>query len=1030
MNPIKTFVSKPVFTSMLIMVLVVFGLYAYPSIGVDQLPNIDVPVVTITTILAGADPETIERNVSDPIEEAVNSIAGVETLQSFSVENASRVVVRFKLERDIDIAAQDVRDKVQGVLSKLPADIRTPLVEKLELNGAPVVTLAMTGTLPVEKMTQLAEEVVKPNLQQVNGVGAVDVVGGRKREVSIIVDPVRLRAFGLTATDIRDLVRAQHIDVPAGHTTEPGLERPVRLSAEASGIDALRDLIVGNAMGPPIHLRDVAEVVDGPAEARSMARKDGQPAIGLDVRKQSGANTVEVSAGVLANLDKIRKGLPQGVSLELVNDGSSFIRKSMSSVKEDLLLGGIFAVLVVLVFLRNWRSTLISAVALPVSVIGTFAVMAALNFTFNTVTMIALTLSIGLLIDDAIVVIENIVRHMEGGEKPADAAVKGTSEISLAVLAVTMAIIAVFVPVAFMRGIVGKIFYQFGVTVVAAVAISYVVSVTLTPTFAARVLRVSHEPGTVSRTIERVLLGIESAYRRLLSWVLRRRAVTVVLTIALLCATVATATKLKFTMMGKTDNSELKVAVEMPMGSRVEDTVRQLVSISNQAAKIPGVQSTFLTAGAGTDQEVNKGEVRVKLVPMSERTYSQTAVQDYLRKTLVVEPGVTMAVSDVNALIGGGLGRTQEVQFNVRGTDWNEVQKGAEKVRQFMLSSPQFKDVDLTYRSGKPQLEVVMDRDRASALGVPAAQVGATLRALMGGDKIADYRDGSDTFEIKMKLPADVLADPDAIAALQVRTMTRQLVEVRNIGSVRPGQGPSRIERQSQLRQITLVADLRNCSLSEAMGMLNGFVSRELPAGIQADFGGSGGELGNTMSAFALALLLGIVLVYIILAMQFESLVLPLSIMMALPLAVIGAIGALLVAREYMSVFTMIGILMLMGLVTKNGILLIEFTNQLRKQGRSTLEALMEAGPIRLRPILMTTVAMIAGMIPVAIARGEGAELRNSMAIAVIGGLVTSTFLTLAVVPVAYSLLDSLTSRLSSAKRSEAPCPVRKEALT
>jgi HAE1 family hydrophobic/amphiphilic exporter-1 len=1006
-SPIATFIRRPVFTGMLVLAVVVFGVFAYPKIGVDQFPDVEFPIVTVTTVLPGADPESIERNVTKPLEEALNTLPGLDTLRSINVENVSQIIIRFDLDRKVDVAAQDVRDRVQATLSKLPREIQTPVVQKLDIGAAPVAILAFSAPAPIERLTQLADDVVKPAIQQIQGVGSLDVIGGRKREITVMLDPAALKGFGLAPSDVVAALRAQSIDVPGGRTLEVGVERTVKLSAEARSVAALRAMVVASPGGTPVRLGEVAQVIDGPAEARSAARLGSAPALGLIVRKQSGANTVQVSERVKESLSRVAALLPKGSKVEVVVDGAKFIRSSISSVQEDLVLGGILAVLVVLLFLRNFRSTLVAAVALPTAIIGTFAVMQALHFTFNVVTMLALTLSIGLLIDDAIVVIENIVRHLEQGESPWEAARKGTGEIALAVLAVTLAVVAVFVPVAFMEGIIGRFFYQFGVTVAVAVLISYGVSMTLTPMFSARALKEHESHGRVFAAIERVLSGIEAFYRRALRWVLDHRAVTVVAAVAILFLTIGLGRLLKSTFLPSQDMSMVKVAVELPPGTPLEETQRTLDDLVRQIRAVPGVTSTFSVAGGGALEEVNKGDVTVNLVPIRQRTYGQADFKQYLRKTLRVSAAATLAVQDYNAMAGGG-NRAQMVQFNLRSTDWKALLEAVEKTRNHLRANPRYVDVDTTWRTGKPELDVIVDRERAASIGVPAAALGQNLRALMGGDKVTDFHEGGDTYEMKVRLPPAILADPGALGAVPVRAPSGQLVELRSIADLRPALGPSQIEHQSQVRQVTLLADLRDMSLGEATADLTAFAKKELPPAVQSDFEGQGRELGNAAKAFLLALVLGVVLVYIILAAQFESLVHPFTIMMSLPFAVIGAIAGLLLANQYLSMMAMIGFIMLMGLVTKNGILLVEFTNQLKAAGRATREALLEAGPIRLRPILMTSVAMIAGMIPVALARGDGAETRVPMAVAIIGGLVTSTVLTLGIVPVVYSLVDDL----------------------
>jgi HAE1 family hydrophobic/amphiphilic exporter-1 len=1019
MDPIKTFIRQPVFTAMLVLAVVVFGLFAYPRIGVDQFPNVEFPVVTVTTILPGADPETMERNVSDPLEEALNTLSGVESLRSVNVESVSQIIVSFSLERNVDVAAQDVRDRVQATLSKLPTEIRTPVVEKFDIGAAPILSLSLSGPRPIQELTKLAEDVVKPALQRQAGVGTIDVVGGQEREIQVVVDPKLLRSYGVAITDVTQALRAQSVDIPGGRTAEPGAERVVKLQGEVRSVDALRNLVIASPAGAPVRIRDVANVIDGPEEARSGAAFNAQRAVALVVRKQSGSNTVQVAESVMGSLGELSVLLPEGVKVETVSDNSRFIRNSIHAVQEDLILGGILAVVIVLVFLRNGRSTLVSALALPASVIGTFAVMNALDFTFNVITMLALTLSIGLLIDDAIVVIENIIRHVEEGATPMQAAYEGTKEIALAVLAVTLSIVAVFIPVAFMEGMMGQFFYQFGVTVAVAVGISYFVSMTLTPMLSSRLIQAHHgPPGAVSRGIERVLLGIEAFYRRTLGWMLSHRALTMAAAVGVLFFTLFMARFIKFTFIPSQDQGQVKISLELPVGTPLERTQRELTLLEKQVASLPGVDSIFTSAGGGVQEEVHKGELLVNLVPISERAYGQQDMKQYLRDTLVRGAGVRLNVQDA----GGMGGRTQQVQFNIRGDNWEEVLAATEKTRQAMLKNPGMVDVDLTYRSGKPQLSVELDRERAASLGLPAAVLGTTLRTFLGGDAVATYREGGDSFDVKVKLPPEVLADPAQLGALAMRAPTGALVELRTMADIRPSEGPSQIDRQAQKRQVTLLADLKNYSLGEAITYLNTFAKNELPPTVSTDFEGQGKELGKAGLAFLLALGLGIILVYMILAAQFGSLLDPITIMMSLPFAVIGALGGLLLTGQYMSMFAMIGMIMLMGLVTKNGILLVDYANQLKEKGKSTREALLEAGPVRLRPILMTTIAMIAGMVPVALARGNGAETRVPMAIAIIGGLITSTLLTLGVVPVFYSLVDGLRQRWTRARPVE-PVP-------
>ncbi|MFP2962259.1 efflux RND transporter permease subunit [Myxococcus sp. 1LA] len=1014
---LKTFITRPVFTAMLMLAVVVFGINAYPRIGVDQFPDVEFPVVTVTTVLPGADPESMEKNVSDPLEEALNTLNGVEQLRSVNLESVSQIIVRFTLDTKVDVASQDVRDRVQATLSKLPTEIETPVVEKFDIGAAPIMTLSLAGALPIEEMTRVAEDVVKPALQRNPGVGSIDVVGGREREIQLVVDPERLRGFGLAVSDLSQAVQAQNRDVPGGRTMDGGRERVVRLTSEAKSVDEIRNIIIASPNGAPVRVRDVADVVDGPEEARSSAKSGDRSAVALVVRKQSGSNTVQVAEAIKESLGEVNSLLPEGVRTEMVTDNSRFIRSSIAAVQFDLVLGGFLAVIIVLVFLRNLNSTLVAAIALPVSVVGTFAVMAALGFTFNIVTMLALTLSIGLLIDDAIVVIENIVRHLEEGKTPMEAALVGTGQIALAVFAVTLAIVAVFIPVAFMDGTMGMFFYQFGVTVAVAVLISYAVSMTLTPMLSSRMLRHHGTPTGISAAVEKVLVATETGYRNILASILRHRAITLVVAVGVLFLTFFMASFLKFTFIPEQDNGNIKLAVELPIGSTLQETQAELDALDAQVRALPGIDSTFATAGGGVQEEVHKGELLINLVPLKDRGFNQGELKTYLRGAITPRSGVTVTVQDISPVGGGSGARTQQIQFNLRGDNWDEVVKSADKVIAAMRQNPGLVDVDMTFRSGKPQYDVKVDRERAASLGVPAASLGATLRAFLGKDKFGDYREGGETYEIKVALPPQTLASADALGKLTVRSTTGQLVELRNFASITPADGPVQIDRESQKRQITLLANLASgYALSDGMNFLNEYAAKELPKNVIYDFEGNAKEMGKSVAAFGSALLLGIILIYMILAAQFESFAHPFTIMMSLPFALIGAIGGLLVTGQAMSMFALIGIIMLMGLVVKNGILLVDFTLQLREEGKTATEALLQAAPVRLRPILMTTIAMIAGMIPVAVAKGDGAETRAPMAITIIGGLVTSTFLTLGVVPVVYSLMDQFLEKLKRRK--------------
>ncbi|MCL2012738.1 MAG: efflux RND transporter permease subunit [Cystobacterineae bacterium] len=1019
---LKTFISRPVFTCMLMAAVVVFGLVSFPRIGVDQLPNIDIPVVTVTTLLPGADPESMEKNVSKPLEDALSSLNGVDELKSISLDSVSQLIVFFKLETNLDTAAQDVRDRIQSALRNLPKDVEMPVVEKIDLDSAPILMLSLTGPLPIEALTRAAEDILKPALEAQVGVGSVDVVGGRKREIQLVVEPQSLRGHGLSIGNLSQALAAQSVDIPGGRAMQEGKEFVVRLAAEAQSVEEIGNIIISSPGGTPVRVRDVAAVIDGAQEARGLARSDFGAAIALNVRKQSGANTVQVAEAVKASLENMNAQLPEGLVVKTIIDNSTFIRSSILAVQEDMLLGGILAVLVVLIFLRNARSTLVAAISLPVSVIGTFAVMALLGFTFNIITMLALTLSIGLVIDDAIVVIENIVRHLEQGKPPMQAALEGVRQIALAVFAVTLAIVAVFIPVAFMDGIAGQFFYQFGVTVAVAVLISYAVSMTLAPMLSGRVLKeVSHAtPNRVSVWLEQSFLRLESFYKKILAKVLAHRGLVMCGAIGVLALTLGLASLLKISFIPKNDTSSLTVAVELPQGSTLEDTEKELALIAEHVRKMPGVVETFATAGGGTLEEVHKGELIVNLLPVKQRALSQETFKIQLRESLPTpRPGVRLSIQD-GAAASSGM-RAREVEYALRGSEFATLVSAAEAGLLQMQKNPGFTDVDMNYRAGKPQYNVQINRERAAQLGVVAGQVGAMLRSYLGRDAFMSFREGGESYDVKLRLADATLSSKEALGQLTILSSSGQLVELRNIADIVPAEGPAQINRLNKQREITLFANIaQGYSLGEGMAYLAEHVEAKLPEGVSAGFAGTSKEMGKTLNAFAMALILGVVLLYMILAAQFESLIHPFTIMLALPFALIGGVTALLVTGQALSMFALIGVIMLMGVVVKNGILLVEFTLQLREEGKNAHEALLEAAPIRMRPILMTSIAMIAGMVPMLLAQGDGAAMRMPMALVVIGGLISSTVLTLLIVPVVYSLIDGFMSKLKNKVRKKA----------
>lgn len=1012
-------IDRPVFAAAVNLVLVLFGAVMYSGIGVDLFPQVDVPVVTVTAVYPGADPAAVETKVVDKLEEELNTLSGIDELRSISLENVGQVIIRFDLERDANVAAQEVRDKVAKVLADLPTDVDPPVVEKFDIGAAPILSIALAGKAPLREVSLVADEVVKSRLERLDGVGSVELVGRREREIHVWVDRDRLGAYGLAVTDVAQALAAQNLEIPGGRIEVGVEELMVKTQGEVGSAEEIGDIVIASLGGAPVRISDVAEVEDGEEEARSASTLDGVSAVALVIQKQSDANTVAVAKAVKAELAALADDLPEGMAITLPSDNSRFIEASINDVQFDLLLGGILTVLIVFVFLRDLRATLIAAVALPTSVLATFAFIGVMGFTFNNLTMLALTLSIGILIDDAIVVIENIHRHLEMGKGPIQAARDATSEIGLAVMAITASIIAVFIPVALMEGIIGRFFFQFGLTVSFAVAVSLLVSFTLTPMLSSRFLASHQTSGRFSKAVERVLLAIERAYRRLLDFALGHRVVTLGVAALAFVGAIALLKFVPVEFLPPEDNGELDVKFELPSGRTLQETKAFAGMLEERLAQLPAVTSLFTTIGSGAEGQVNSGQIHVSLVEKYDRRFTTQEAIDHVRALVGEHPPARISVERVAAIQGSG-NRAQLIQYNLRGQDFDVVRDSADALVQRLQATPGFVDVDTTYRGGKPEVRVRIDRARAAELGVPVAVVAQSLRALIAGDKITDIPDGMDRIDVRLRLTSAERRSLEDLARIKVRSTSGALVELSNLVEIERSVGPARIERQDRQRQITIVANLEGKTLGEGMDDVRKVAGEVVPAGIAQDWAGTAQTSGDAFGAMLRALILAVGLIYLLLGSQFDSVVHPFTIMLSLPLSFVGAFGALFLVDATLNIFSMIGLIMLMGLVTKNAVLLIDYTATLRKtKGLDIRTALLDAGQVRLRPILMTSFAMIFGMIPVALGNSLGGETRAPMAIAVIGGLISSTFLTLVVVPVVYTLLD----RLTLASRAERKKP-------
>ena len=1031
-----TSIKRPVFATMFILGLVVLGLVSYPEIGVDLFPKVDFPIVSITTTLKGASPEIMDIDVTDKIEEAINTVNGVKTISSTSLEGASSIIVEFQLESDIDVAVQDVREQIAAVRSKLPDDISEPVIRKVNTDSSPVMWITLTGNTSRVELSTYADEVLKEQLQRVEGVGALVLGGLQKREIRIWLDGDKLRAYGIAPGDVAAALMKENVELPGGRIETATKEYSIKVKGSLKDLSEFNDLVVAYENGAPVRIRDIGRAEDGMEERRSYTRYNGVSCIGIGIQKQTGSNTVQVADRVRAEVERIRETLPAGMNLSVAFDQSTFIKNSMYQVQEHLILGSILAVIAVFVFLRNTRTTLISAVALPVSIISTFALMRAFGFTFNNLTMLALTLSVGILIDDAIIVIENIYRHIEEGMSPREAAAFATSEIGLAVMATTLAIVVIFLPVAFMKGIIGRFFMQFALTVVFSVLVSLLVSLTLTPMLSSLFLQ-SHEEHTrrvkksglgtrIGNALEGLHTRIENAYRPILRFSLDHRGAVLLGALIIFVLSMFMVRFIGKEFKPQEDQSQFVVRMEAPIDYSFDKAAQMFAQAEAIVRDRPEAKSIFFVQGMGQGGvgQVNKASMFARLVSRAEREKGQHQIMAELRKQLGAIPGMKTTIEEVS-LIGGGI-RNLPVQYVISGGSTEELRKYTRQIADEFARIPGIVDVDTSLEAGKPELSVLIDRDKAATLGVSTAAIAEAVNLLISGEvDITKFKDDNKgrRYDVRVRLNPENRGKPEDIGRLYVRAMDGRLVELRNVVSIVEGGGPSSITRKDRQRSLWLFANLEGKPLGEAMQELDGISARTLPPGYHTQYVGEAEEMGKSFKYLMFAILLGILLAYMVLASQFESFLHPVTVLLAMPLSFIGAFGALFITGKTISILSFIGFILLMGLVKKNSILLVDYTNTLRERGMSRRDALMQAGPVRLRPILMTTFAMVFGMIPVAFGIGEGSDIRSPMGVTVIGGLLTSLFLTLAVVPAAYDLFDDWKERLGRRFRKKPSLP-------
>lgn len=1060
-------VKRPVFATMIIFSLVTVGAFSFLSLGVDLFPKIDFPTITVTVVNPGASPEEIETEVTEKVEEAVNTISGIDELRSTSTEGAAQVFVQFVLEKDVNVAAQEVENRVQTVIPDLPETAEQPTVQKLDTDAAPVLRIVISAPTSLRDVTEVAKNQVKERIESINGVGQVSIVGGRERQINVWVDPDKMRSYNITAADISTALKIQNSEFPSGRLDQGSTETSVRTVGKIKKPEEFADVVVATRGNYSVKIKDLGYVEDGAEELRTEARLNGQPAVTLIVSKQSGQNTVAVAEELKSRLAEIQPTLPANYQMRVVGDNSIFIENSLHAIEEHLIVGAILAAIVVFLFLWNLRTTFIAALAIPTSIISTFALMYAMGYTLNSITMLSLTLMVGIVIDDAIVVLENIYRFVEEkGMPPFQAAIEGTREIGLAVLATTLSLMAVFVPIGFMQGIVGKFMSSFGLTAAFAVFVSLIVSFTLTPMLAARLIKrhdakddptnnyadIAEEKDEAYSRSNRaenaavqeikgdgMLAGsqrdkphvpdnpkhaptakeagfyryIDNTYTWLLRFSMAHRWLIVTL-----CIFVFASIFPLFYFVGKNflpvdDQSQFEISIRAPEGSSLPSTSALFEKIATDVRGLEGVTDTLTTIGGGQQQIVNSGTIYVKLSDVGERAKSQEELMSDARDLLTNKYGnmnLRTGVQAVQAFSGGGF-RNANVQFIISGPDLKKLQEYSDKILEKMKTIPDAVDVDSTLIGGKPEVRLTVDRDTAADLGVSVGAVSQALNTLVAGTEATSFNEGKDQYEVRVRSLNNYRTDVEGLKRLIVPSTKIGWVTLDRVVKVSEGTGPSSVDRVNRQRQVTLLANTKpGGSAANITAAINQYVE-ELNlkgSGYSTGYVGQSKEMGKAGFYFLLAISLSFIFMYIVLAAQFESFIHPVTILLTLPLSIPFGIVSLLFTGQTVNIFSGLGLLLLFGVVKKNAILQIDHTNHLRSQGMNRYDAIIQANRDRLRPILMTTIALVAGMIPLIVGSGAGAGTNRSIGVLVVGGQSLCLLLTLLAVPVFYSLFDDL----------------------
>jgi HAE1 family hydrophobic/amphiphilic exporter-1 len=1018
-------VRRPVFATMLIMTLMVLGVFSYNRLTVERFPRVEFPTITVTTRLPGAAPQEVETEITDKIEEAVNTISGIDELRSTSSEGVSLVFVTFELERSLDEAAQDVRDKINRALPELPDNIEQPTIEKLDPDASPIMTISIASNRSLREMTEYADKTLRRQVESVNGVGQVLIIGGRKRQINVYLDGDKLRAYNLTVAQVEQALKGQNLEVPGGRVEQTDRTLTLRTLGRVQSSAEFNNIVVANRDGYPIKVSDIGHSEDGVEDELTAGRLNDKPALLLQVRRQSGTNVVDVVNAVKERLAELKKGgLPAGYSIDVVRDQSIFIIAAFHTIREHLILGSILAALVVLLFMQNIRATIIAAIAIPTSIISTFAAMDAAGITLNSPSMLGLTLSVGIVIDDAIVVLENIFRYIEEkGFKPFEAAIEATREIGMAVMATTLSLVVIFLPVAFMQSIPGRFFKSMALTMSFAIMVSLIVSFTLTPMLSARLLKrlkrkseeESPEGGaTYSQAVEKsswIMRFLDRWYTRVLTFSLSHRWLVVVVAIAVVLSPLAFGRYVGFNFFPLDDQDEFEVSLRAPEGTSLQKTLGISQEVATGIRGLNHIGYTLMTIGEDQQRTQNLANIYVKLEPLAKRPISQFAIMGQVRDQVLpkfASYNLRAVVSPVAAISGGGGRFNADITYRLRGPNLDKLDQYSQHLLNKLKAMPGVVDADTSLIVGKPELRAAIDRQKASDLGVNVADIAQSLRLLVGGDQVSTYNEGGEQYEVHVRANEGFRVDSTGISKLNVPSQRLGGVGLDNVVKLREAAGPTQIERAGRQRQVTFTANLKpGFSQSVVLNKLNEEVkAMNMPPDYVAGVAGNSKELQRTGRGFLIAFLLSFIFMYIVLAAQFESFIHPVTVLVALPLSLPFALVSLLIAGQAFNMFTMLGLLVLFGMVKKNSILQIDHANGLRAKGMERHEALVQSSRDRLRPILMTTIAFVAGMSPLALSNGPGSGINRSTSVVVIGGQTLCLLLTLLVTPVAYSIFD------------------------